>query len=322
MAENTMITRAQKGSALSWAEADKNFRQGVGLQVTPQGSYESAPIVPTGGGKIQLTNGSATVIGVGTQFNAPGVLSLAYNYWLLVSDGNAWYYGQVDTIVSDTELLMSSWINVSANPHDILPAEFPGNAGAYDWYLHGVVTTDEESECSIALGHMVFERQQGGEPNICIGRYIFVSGVRNLCIGRAIECQEQSENVLLGANLVSTGGYASNRSILIGSNLKVYGVNCSATGSEVEVDDSHEDCRLLYSRSSKLMPGGAMVNVTALGFVGNPSVGAAGLINVLAAPNFWAQNMPVYADDAAAGAGGLLPNTFYKTPTGELRIKL
>ena len=33
-------------------------------------------------------------------------------------------------------------------------------------------------------------------------------------------------------------------------------------------------------------------------------------------------NLPTYADDAAAGLGGLAANTVYKTATGELRIKL
>lgn len=33
-------------------------------------------------------------------------------------------------------------------------------------------------------------------------------------------------------------------------------------------------------------------------------------------------SLPVYANDAAAGAGGLTQNRPYKTPTGEVRVKL
>jgi hypothetical protein len=33
-------------------------------------------------------------------------------------------------------------------------------------------------------------------------------------------------------------------------------------------------------------------------------------------------NLPTYADEAAAGAGGLVQGDMYKTATGELRIKL
>lgn len=33
-------------------------------------------------------------------------------------------------------------------------------------------------------------------------------------------------------------------------------------------------------------------------------------------------NLPTYADDAAAGAGGLIQGSFYKTATGALMVKL
>jgi len=33
-------------------------------------------------------------------------------------------------------------------------------------------------------------------------------------------------------------------------------------------------------------------------------------------------NLPTYADNAAAGAGGLIQGQFYKTATGQLMVKL
>jgi len=34
------------------------------------------------------------------------------------------------------------------------------------------------------------------------------------------------------------------------------------------------------------------------------------------------KTLPTFADDAAAGSGGLSADSIYKTPTGELRVKL
>ena len=53
------------------------------------------------------------------------------------------------------------------------------------------------------------------------------------------------------------------------------------------------------------------VGVEGLGVLGNTQLDTLRIVN-----------LPTYADDAAAGVGGLSQNTVYKTPTGELRIKL
>lgn len=47
--------------------------------------------------------------------------------------------------------------------------------------------------------------------------------------------------------------------------------------------------------------------------------GADAIVEITAPTNL---TVPTYADDAAAGTGGLVAGDIYKTATGELRIKL
>lgn len=46
------------------------------------------------------------------------------------------------------------------------------------------------------------------------------------------------------------------------------------------------------------------------------------LITQLSQRDAQISGMMAFADDAAAGAAGLQPGTLYKTPSGEVRIKL
>ena len=62
---------------------------------------------------------------------------------------------------------------------------------------------------------------------------------------------------------------------------------------------------------------GVAVNQLEVGLVGATFLGPAGFTQAIAFTN-----IPTYADDAAAGSGGLLAGYIYKTAGGDLKIKL
>lgn len=60
---------------------------------------------------------------------------------------------------------------------------------------------------------------------------------------------------------------------------------------------------------------GGFLHLRTTGTSGVIDISSSGIIRVL-------NGLPVYADDTAAGAGGVIANQLYKTATGEIRIKL
>ncbi len=92
-----------------------------------------------GVGQVQMTNGSAAVVGVGTNFSNATFYGLSFwtDFWVQDSGGN-WWRGASKVSTDNTHVAFNLWYSYSDALGGYITSTsttFPGVSGTYDWLL-------------------------------------------------------------------------------------------------------------------------------------------------------------------------------------------
>jgi hypothetical protein len=181
-----------------------------------------------GTGTITLTNGSATITGLDTNFLTSSVNGLSYWFTLWVKDGSTWYRILVSTITNNTTATISthySRTNIRAGYLTSLGSTWTGSNGSYEYYFshntsdgYGSLTLGVNSysdNYSTAIGGSAVSIGYG---SFALGDYASAKNNYSIALGAWSE-STGVESIALGLRTKSTGAssFAGGAGHLIGS---------------------------------------------------------------------------------------------------------
>ena len=182
----------------------------------------------------------------------------------------------------------------------------------------------------LAIGYFAYNTGSGG---ITIGDSSAGSGLRSISLGVFANATAQAA-IAIGGRSAATATNA----IMIATGLGTARTNSTANSLEINFDESTSTMRIGQSVDSWIntsanfgigLNTGLSAKVHIKSSFSTSGTTALLVQNILGADllevkndgTINAANFSVYADDTAAGVGGLVANDIYKTSTGELRIK-
>lgn len=163
-----------------------------------------------------------------------------------------------------------------------------------------------------------------GDDNHSYGIRVAQSG-ENVITGNTILLNPEygialyAENSVVTSNWIAAtkyGIYTTGRSLISG--------NLISAPKEVAIQQANKN---VVATSDNLILGGGLVNITPAGGPAGKPADASGqdIANMVndgkTKKDVTASSLPVYNDNAAAKAAGLVNGAIYRTPTGELRVK-
>jgi hypothetical protein len=351
MAQTTMITRGAKGSALTWAEADRNLLEGVGVQVQQNKSaLISAGIRKAGSGVITLTNGAATITGLGFLDTGPTGYDDYLVYIESQADPSQRFLLLLDTIDDNANAtIFAAYDALDENQAgtNYAPAGiWSGPTGAYNAYEclpavsldlnNGEVLSigsnyvDGSGVISVQLGQRN-QNANGGFGSVQIGaknrnKGLCVQvGANNNIAGTAAETTGTDQGVIVGFSNVQTAPDSSQmvNQIVVGTNNQISGARAMILGHNCIISSYSTGNALIASNNSEIQLGTGTNtnNVVGIGLQGIV-LNLNNFADTTVVMKLMVVSMPVFADDAAAGAGGVLTDTLYRTPAGVVMIKL
>jgi len=187
-----------------------------------------------GNGQVVMTNGSASITGIGTDFNNATFFGESFwtDFWVKDSGGN-WYRGAAHVFTDDTHIAFNLWYtystitatnNVNGGYVATASTTFPGVSGTYDWYIvqtfsdkYGLAFGSHNiaNNYSVAFGG---NNIAVGQNSFAFGSSVYSGGTLSFSLGFAIS---NIGNVAFAGgqgNSLGGGGSSFNKSIIASGN--------------------------------------------------------------------------------------------------------